>query len=344
MTTSLFFIMYIKERMIVVSESITKSAVVLLPLKRPEDRRRFEELAPEWTFFYEDDAPIQPEQFENAFIIFGNPSKENLSHCKHLKWVQLGSAGSDVYTQNNVFPPYAALTNASGAYGPAISEYMVAVTFSLLYNLPLYRDNQQAGQWKSWGSAKCVEGSTVLSVGMGDIGGSYARKMKSLGCTVYGIRRTKALKPDYIDGLFQMDKLEDLLKISDIIALSLPQSPQTQGLFSRDRIEKIKKDAVLINVGRGSAIDTEALCDALENGHLRGAALDVTDPEPLPPDHRLWRLPNAIITPHISGGYTVMKTYDRIIEICLKNFSRFLNGEELFNLVDFKTGYRVTQK
>ena len=120
---------------------------------------------------------------------------------------------------------------------------------------------------------------------------------------------------------------------------------ETTGLSPiNDRIEKIKKDAVLINVGRGSAIDTEALCDALENGHLRGAALDVTDPEPLPPHHRLWRLPNAIITPHISGGYTVMKTYDRIIEICLKNFSRFLNGEELFNLVDFKTGYRVTQK
>ena len=111
-----------------------------------------------------------------------------------------------------------------------------------------------------------------------------------------------------------------------------------------ERFSHMKKGAVLINVGRGSAVNTEALCDALESGRLGGAALDVTDPEPLPPNHRLWRQSNALITPHVSVGYTLLETYERIIKICLENLFRFSKSEELYNQVDFKTGYRVSQK
>lgn len=330
--------------MIFLKENQSNSAIVLLPIKRQEDRRRFESAAPGFTFYYNDDAPVEAHQFENAAVIFGNPSREQLSFCKSLKWVQLGSAGADAYVKDGFLPAGTALTNASGAYGPAIAEYMVAVSFSLFNNLPLYRDNQLSSVWKERGTARSIAGSTVLSVGMGDIGSEYAKRMKALGCTVYGIRRTKAEKPDYIDGLYQMDALDNLLKKADIVALSLPQSMETIGLFSAERLSHMKKSAVLINVGRGSAVDTEALCDALEGGRLGGAALDVTDPEPLPSGHRLWRLPNALITPHISGGYALLETYDRIIEICLKNLVRYLKGEELHNQVDFKTGYRVSQK
>ena len=318
------------------------SAVVLLPVKRQEDRGRFESAAPDFTFYYNDDAPIEACQLEKAAVIFGNPNREQLSCCKNLKWVQLGSAGADAYVKEGFAGTI--LTNASGAYGPAIAEYMVAVSFSLFNNLPLYRDNQLSAVWRERGTARSVAGSTVLSVGMGDIGSEYAKRMKALGCTVYGIRRTKAAKPEYIDGLYQMDALDDLLKETDIAALSLPQSTETIGLFSAERFGHMKKGAVLINVGRGSAVNTEALCDALESGRLSGVALDVTDPEPLPPNHRLWRQSNALITPHISGGYTLLETYDRIIEICLENLSRFSRGEELYNQVDFKTGYRVSRK
>lgn len=330
--------------MIFLKEKQSNNAIVLLPIKRQADRKRFESAAPGFTFYYNDDAPIEAWQLEKAAVIFGNPSREQLSCCKNLKWVQLGSAGADAYVKDGFLPAGTTLTNASGAYGPAIAEYMVAVSFSLFNNLPLYRDNQLSSVWKERGTARSIAGSTVLSVGMGDIGSEYAKRMKTLGCTVYGIRRTKAAKPDYIDGLYQMDALDDLLKKADIVALSLPQSTETIGLFSAERFSHMKNGAVLINVGRGSAVDTEALCDALESGRLGGAALDVTDPEPLPSDHRLWQMPNALITPHISGGYTLLETYDRIIEICLNNLARFLKGEELHNQVDFKTGYRVSRK
>ena len=102
----------------------------------------------------------------------------------------------------------------------------------------------------------------------------------------------------------------------------------------------MKDGATLINVGRGNAVETEALCDALENGKLYAASLDVTDPEPLPSDHRLWKLENALITPHISGFFHLRKTYENIVDIFIENFSRFLDGKELENIIDMTTGYR----
>lgn len=111
-------------------------------------------------------------------------------------------------------------------------------------------------------------------------------------------------------------------------------------MLGRERIERMKPGAVVLNVGRGYIIDTEALCDALESGHLGGAGLDVTEPEPLPKGHRLWGLPTAVITPHVSGGYHLPETHERIIGIFADNLGRFLRGEALRNTVDFATGYR----
>ncbi len=110
--------------------------------------------------------------------------------------------------------------------------------------------------------------------------------------------------------------------------------------MSRERLAKMKEGAVLLNVGRGFIVDTEALCDALERGHLSGAGVDVTDPEPLPPTHRLWNIPTAVVTPHISGFYHLRETHERIVGIFLENLRRFQAGEPLRNLVDFATGYR----
>ncbi len=125
-----------------------------------------------------------------------------------------------------------------------------------------------------------------------------------------------------------------------MVALSLPETKETYKLFSKEKISKMKKDSVLINIGRGTAIDTEALCDALESGKLLGAALDVTDPEPLPKDHRIWGIKNAIITPHVSGNYNLKETHHRIVKIAVNNLERFIKGEELRNVVNLSTGYR----
>ena len=123
-------------------------------------------------------------------------------------------------------------------------------------------------------------------------------------------------------------------------AITLPGTTATKGMFDAERMAKMKDGAILLNVGRGMIVDTDALCAALENGKLAGAGVDVTDPEPLPADHPLWKMENAVITPHISGGYHLQETHDRIVCIMAENLKRFLAGESLRNVVDFSTGYR----
>jgi phosphoglycerate dehydrogenase-like enzyme len=190
------------------------------------------------------------------------------------------------------------------------------------------------------GSVKSIENSVILTVGLGDIGSEFAKRVKSLGAYTIGIRRKDSSKPAYIDEIYLQEELDNILPRADVVALSLPRTKDTYKLFSAERLAKMKKGAVILNVGRGNAIDSDALCDALESGHLMGAGLDVTDPEPLPPDHRLWSIKSAVITPHISGFYHLQETYNRIINIAAYNLKRFSSGEELKNIVDFETGYR----
>ena len=211
---------------------------------------------------------------------------------------------------------------------------------SIYKKLYLYRDNQNNNLWKDEGEVKSIYGCTALIIGLGDIGGEFAKRIKALGGYTIGVRRSDTNKPEYLDELYLMDKIDELLPRADVVALSLPGTKETYKLFSKERIYKMKKDAVLLNVGRGTAIDTEALCDALEEGRLLGAALDVTAPEPLPKNHRIWNIKNAIITPHISGDYHLKETHERIARIAIHNFECYIKGKELRNVVDFSTGYR----
>jgi Phosphoglycerate dehydrogenase and related dehydrogenases len=275
-----------------------------------------------------------------ANIVLGNPPVDMLDKMPNLEWIQLSMAGTDAYSRPGVLRDGIILTNVTGAFGLAISEHMVAAVTMLFKKLHLYRDNQSQAKWLDRGAVKQIEGSTVLVVGLGDIGGNFAKRMKGLGCTTIGIRRTGTDKPNYVDELYLFDKLDEVLPRADIVALALPNTPQTAGMFSRERIAHMKDDSTIINVGRGSAIDTEALCDALESGKLYAAALDVTNPEPLPSDHRLWKIENVLITPHISGFFHLRKTYENIIGISIENTKRYINGEDLLNIIDFQTGYR----
>lgn len=313
-----------------------KNAIVLIPFER-EHKNLIETYLKNFNMIYLDKMP----QGDNATeIIIGNTSRHYLSFCNNLKWMQLQSAGSDYYVEDGVLPKGAVLTNSTGAYGHAIGEYMVGVTFELYKKLHLYRDNQLQNKWEFCGNVKSIQGSTVLVIGMGDIGEGYAKRMKALGAYVIGIRRTKQNKPDFIDEIHQLDELDNLLSRADIVSLSLPNTPQTIGLIDSERLEKMKSDAIIINVGRGTAIETEALCNALENGKLGGAALDVTDPEPLKANNRLWKMENVIITPHVSGGFNMRETYENVVAICLENIRRYIEGEALINQVDFTSGYR----
>lgn len=329
-----------------------KRALVTIPTGE-RHRNLLQQAAPGWEFRFrgtdtlvcapQEALPGQPvtqEDVDWAQVILGNVPAAMLHGSPALEWLQTNSAGVEPYIQPGVLAGDTLLTNATGAYGLAIAEHMLGMLLELFKKLELYRDAQKSGAWQSQGAVKAVYGSTVLVLGMGDIGGEFAARCKALGAKVIGVRRSPRPCPEYADEVHLLEDLDSLLPHADVVAITLPGTDATRGLMSRERLAKMKEGAVLLNVGRGFIVDTEALCDALERGHLSGAGVDVTDPEPLPPTHRLWNIPSAVVTPHISGFYHLRETHERIVGIFLENLRHFQAGEPLRNLVDFATGYR----
>lgn len=330
-----------------------KKVVTFIPVE-PDNRERIRNIAPDWEFTYllPPDTPLMPEtkpdtdrfmpQIRRANIVFGAPPLSLIPEMPDLEWVHLSMSGADRYCAPGTLPESVLLSCSTGAFGEAISEHMLACTLELMKKLELYRDDMKTGAWRDHGAVTSVSGSTVLVVGLGDIGIRYARLMKLLGAYVVGIRRSGSSMPDFVDELYHQEALDRLLPKADVIALALPNTPQTVRMIDARRLALMKYGALILNVGRGSAIDTEALCGALESGHLGGAALDVTDPEPLPKDHRLWRIPTAVVTPHISGFFHLRRTYDNIIDIFCSELERYHNGMPVVNTVDRNAGYRRT--
>lgn len=318
-----------------------KKIIVTIPV---EDRHReyLERVGAGCEFFYTSSAAVTKDLLKTADIIIGNVAPESLKGAGRLQWIQLNSAGSDNYCAPGILRPGVLLTNATGAYGLAISEYMVGMSFLLQNRFYQYYQNQLDHVWKDQGPVTSVWGSTTLIVGLGDIGGEYAKRMKALGSYTIGVRRSPGDKPDYLDELYTTESLDELLPRADFVSLSLPNSPSTRHIMDERRLRLMKPGAYLINVGRGNAIHTEALLKVLHEGFLGGCAVDVTDPEPLPEDHPLWAAPRMVITPHISGQYHLAETFERIVRIAGENLEKFLAGrtEEMKNLVDFGTGYR----
>lgn len=286
--------------------------------------------------------PVTQEDIDWAHILLGNVKSTLLHGGENLRWMQTNSAGVEEYIKPGVLAGGTLLTNATGAYGLAISEHMLAMLLSIMKKLELYRDQQHEETWQSRGAVASIYGSTVLVLGMGDIGGEFGKRCKALGAKVIGVRRTDAKKPDYADEVRLIGELDEILPQADVVAVTLPGTEATRNLLDRKRLQSMKPGAVLLNVGRGYIVDTDALCDALETGALSGAGLDVTEPEPLPAGHRLWQIPTAVVTPHISGFYHLKETHERIVNIMAENLGHFLQGKPLRNQVDFATGYRKT--
>lgn len=319
-----------------------KNVLVPIPVTSAH-KKLLETQMPDGSFTYHAVPEVDEKIIEKAHIIIGNVPVDLLKYADNLEWLQLNSAGADPYIKEGVLKKDVLLTNATGAYGLAVSEHMLAVLLELMKKLNLYHRNQTNKIWKDEGKVTSIYGSTTLVVGLGDIGGEFAKKMKALGSYVIGIKRHMTQKPDCVDELYTLDQLDTLISRAYIVALSLPNTKETYHLFDTKRFSLMKNGSILINVGRGSAIDQDALCDALEHGPIYGAGIDVTDPEPLPSSHPLWNYENLIITPHCSGHYHLHETLERIVRISADNLKRFSEGKELENLVDFQTGYRMSQ-
>lgn len=283
---------------------------------------------------------VTSEMVNDSEIIFGNVSPSLISNSKTLKWLQLNSAGADPYVAPGILPAGTKLTNATGAYGQSVAEHSFAVMLSLMKNLHLYRDDQNKSVWTDEGTVDTPKGACVLVVGLGDIGGYFAQLCKSVGAYIIGVKRHASVKPDFCDEIHTNEKLDELLPKADVVFSVLPGTNETNGIWNKQKFSLMKKSAYFINVGRGSAVNQDDLYDVLTNGMIKGASIDVTTPEPLPSDNKLWGLRNLILTPHISGNYHLATTFPRIFEIALNNLSRYIKGEPLENEVDFGTGYK----
>ena len=312
--------------------------VSVLPLN--DRQKAFLESKVDAEFVYTSFGDVSEDMLVDADVILGNVPHQMLACCEHLKLMQLNSAGTDGYTVEDVLKPGTHLANATGAYGLAISEHMLAMLLMLMKKLDVYHDQQRQAEWKDAGGVTSVYGSTTLVLGLGDIGGEFAARVKALGSHVIGIRRTGGEKPPYVDEIDTTENFKKYVPQADIIAMSLPGTPATYHIVDREVFGLMKPGAILLNVGRGTAIDPSALYDALQSGKLGGAGIDVTEPEPLPKDSPLWQCENLLITPHISGGFHLPETFERIVRICGDNLEAIANGTPIRNEVDFATGYR----
>lgn len=304
-----------------------------------EKKEQLKKLNAEICFVNKKEAKL--EDLANAEAVIGNLPAGLLNQVPTLKWVHLESAGADRYVK--ALRPDIQLTNSTGAYGQAIAEHMIASVFYFYKKIDQYARSQKEHLWKNLGKVDCVGEANVCIIGYGDIGQSFAKMLKPLGCTIVGVKRTAAKAP-FTDKIVTLDQLNEVLPAADIIALALPATSETQQLFDEKRMRLCKKSAVLLNVGRGVTLHTDGLMNVLDEGWFKGVMLDVTDPEPLPINHPLWRYENVLITPHVSGNYNMRATYDRVLSIAIENLNHFILDEPLINPVNRTTGYRESAK
>ncbi len=275
------------------------------------------------------------EEVKDASIILGSCRASLMDAAKKLEWLQLSSAGADPFAKPGVLRPEVVLTNSVGAYGLSVSEHMLALTLDMIRGFRQYAINQSAHIWKRGPNIIAVEDAVIAVLGMGNIGGDYAKKVKALGAYVIGVRKGVHEKPDYADEQYTIDELDSVLPRADIVAMVMPGGDETYHIMNEERLRLMKPGSYILNAGRGSSIDCKALKKVLKEGHLAGAGLDVTEPEPLPADDELWDLPNVTITPHVAGGFQLYlkQSRDRVLGVAASNLKRWVHGEPLENVV-----------
>lgn len=288
--------------------------------------------------FAQGDESVIARQLPTAEVIIGEPNPNQLGNAKNLKWMQITWAGADRYTRD--FPENVTLTNASGAFGRIISEYTMGMILAQYKRLPHYYVNQKNKIWADLGAERSLLNKRVLILGTGNVGGTIAQKLHAFDTYNIGINRSGKAS-EHFDEIHKLEELDALLPTADIVIGALPRTSGTIGMFDYRRMGLIQKDALLVNVGRGTMIVTKDLEKLLEEGHFSGVVLDVMDPEPLPETSSLWTCERVLLTPHISGigfGHEDA-TESTIWDICTDNLRRYAAGSPLAHVVDVAAGY-----
>ena len=270
-------------------------------------------------------------------VVIGNLPIALLAYATNLRYLQLESAGSDVYAP--LINDGCILCNAAGTFGATISEHLIMLTLMLFRNMPHYQQAQLKHEYAPIHHVKMIRNSRFLIFGTGNLGSEYAKVVQAMGGYTIGVKRTKVDSLPHFNEVIVNAQVEKYLNDCDVICLCLPKNKDSDKILNRERLQKIKADAIVLNVGRGNAIDEKALCEQLQQGKLLGAALDVFEEEPLLQDSVFWDIPNLIVTPHVSGTFSNAYTYDLFYAIVKENVYRYFNGLPLRNVVDKKWGY-----
>lgn len=276
--------------------------------------------------------PWTQADLEGVAFAIGYPEPALLAGAASLELLQLTASGSEPYA---AAPKRIRIAGAAGAYGELVSEYLLAALLAFYHNLHLHRNHQLRHIWASPQPVSTLRGKNILILGGGDIGCCFARRIRSQNARAIGVIRSRCISAHAFDRLCTLDELDELLPQADAVALCIPGTPENRHLFDLRRLRMMKPGSVLLNAGRGSLVDTEALCTVLREGPLGGAVLDVVEPEPLPPEHPLWDFENVILTPHDAGNFRAMPEAlsDAIAEIACQNFIRFLHAQPLINAI-----------
>jgi phosphoglycerate dehydrogenase-like enzyme len=260
-----------------------------------------------------------------------------------LRWYCCAYAGVDPYCRDDgIFKnPGCLFTNSAGCYGAAVAEHLAMCALMLLRRMPEYGEIMRRGEWTNDLPIHSLLGSRVTVLGAGSIGAAFARRVRGFQpARVAGVSRSgRTADPDAFDAAVPLDRLEELLPQTDVLAMALPSTQETVGVMSRRRIALLPRQAILLNAGRGDALDQGALVEALNSGALAGAALDVMTPEPLPPDHPLRSARNILLTPHVAGNMGLDTTCGNTVDLFCENLENYAAGRPLRHLVDRTRGY-----
>lgn len=286
-------------------------------------------------------AEVASAEASDADAIIGYCSDDVVAGADELVWIQIFSAGAErCLAVDDVASGRIHLTNMQKMASPVIGEHAIAMMLSLTRGLTQQAKAMPDGNWnRSIGSEigmMSVDGKTALVVGLGGIGRAAAKRAAALGMRVIATRNSSRSGPDYVDYVGLSDELFELAAQADVVINALPLTPETEGLFDEAFFDAARPGIFFINVARGASVVTDDLVAALADGRVAGAGLDVTDPEPLPADHALWRMPNVIITPHIAW---YGNNRERQLTLARENIRRFIAGEALLNVVDPERGY-----
>jgi phosphoglycerate dehydrogenase-like enzyme len=258
--------------------------------------------------------------------------------ARNVRWVHTLSAGIEQVVFPELIHSPVPLTNGRGVFRRSLGEFVLSAAMFFAKDLRRLVHNQEAGLWQQFDIEE-LYGRTMGIIGFGEIGRAAAERAKPFGMRVIATRRRPGLSSadTLLDAVYPPERLHDLLRESDYVVVAAPNTPETRGLIGAAEFAVMKSNAVIVNVGRGPVIVEAALIQALEEGRIRGAALDVFDEEPLPPGHAFWRLPNLLISPHCAD-HTV-GWLELAVAMFVRNFEHFSRGEPLENVVDKHAGY-----